>query len=297
MSDTAMPESQFSAWVGKSEQHEDVASASTAAGLAAVLDHPVPPAGAAGAALTPLGHWLQFTPTARMSELGPDGHPRLGGFMPPLSLPRRMWAGSRIDYHAPILAGQALKRLTTIESITPKHGASGPLCFVALRHEIAADGIPALTDRQTIVYREAVSIDPAERARQRPPRPSGDAPEGWAWSVARLPVEATLFRYSALTFNTHRIHYDLPYATEVEGYPGLVVHGPLLATYLVDGFLQNHPGAEILTFEFSARAPVFCGEQVHAVGRADGDHAESLAIIAPDGSVAVSAKMTYRERP
>ncbi|WP_053384543.1 FAS1-like dehydratase domain-containing protein [Leucobacter celer] len=287
-------EQDFGHWIGRSETLHDIASRSAAIGLAAVLERPIAPAAMDTTRVFPLGHWLQFTPTAPMSELGDDGHPELGGFMPPLDLPRRMWAGSRIDYHSPIVIGQHLERLSTIESITPKIGSSGRLCFVVLHHEISADGELAVTDRQTIVYRDAVNVDPTSPSPRRPPRPDGPVPAGWDWSLARHPIETTLFRYSALTFNTHRIHYDLPYTTGVEGYPGLVVHGPLLATYLMDGFLRAHPDAEVASFEFTARSPIFCGEQIHVAGRANGENAEELAVIAPDGTAALTARLTYR---
>jgi 3-methylfumaryl-CoA hydratase len=294
MTDPAAPALDHAAWVGRSETLEDIASRSAAIGLGAVLDAPLDASETDTARLFPLGHWLQFTPSAPMSELGADGHPRLGGFMPPLPLPRRMWAGSRIAFHAPVSVGQRLRKTTTIESITPKTGSTGSLCFVVLRHEVEADGAPALVEHQTIVYREAVAVDPSTPSPARPPRADGTAPDGWDWTRALRPDEVTLFRYSALTFNTHRIHYDRPYATEVEGYPGLVVHGPLSATYIVDSFLRQHPGSELSAFEFSARAPIFAGELIHVVGRADGVGAEELAVIGPDGKPAISARVEYR---
>ncbi len=288
----------FSAWVTRTESRSDVASRSAAVQLAALLDRPLDrPADDAAAEpeqLFPLGHWLQFTPTAAQSELGADGHPRLGGFMPPLPLPRRMWAGSRIVFHRPITVGDRLDRVTTIESITPKTGSSGRLCFVVLRHDVSAAGSAALTERHTIVYREASPVDPAAPSPQRPPRDDSPAPEGWDWSFAHRPDEIALFRYSALTFNSHRIHYDLPYVTGVEGYPGLVVHGPLLATLVVDDFLHRHEGAQLTAFEFQARSPIFANEQLHVVGRADGPGAEHLAVIAPGGATAITARIEYR---
>ncbi|ALJ19244.1 FAS1-like dehydratase domain-containing protein [Microbacterium sp. No. 7] len=284
----------YSPWIGRAEAVDDVASRAAVVQLAALLDRPVAEDGIDTAALTPTGHWLQFTPTAPQSELGTDGHPRLGGFMPPLDLPRRMWAGSTIDFTAPIRVGQRLRKTSTIESITPKSGSSGRLCFVVLRHDVEADGVHALTERQTIVYREAVAPDPAAGSPRRPPREATDVPEGWDWSQTVVPDERLLFRFSAVTFNTHRIHYDLPYATEVEGYPGLVVHGPLSATLIVAGFRDNHPGAEITRYEFTARSPIFAGEQLHVVGRAAEDGAEELAVIAPGGQTAVAARIAFR---
>jgi 3-methylfumaryl-CoA hydratase len=294
MTDSVAPALDLEAWVGRSEAVEDVASRSAALGLAAVLDRPSNEADADHAALFPLGHWLQFSPTTTMSELGPDGHPRLGGFMPPLPLPRRMWAGSKIVFHAPVAVGQRLRKTTTIESITPKAGSTGELCFVSLRHDVTADDKLALVEHQNIVYREAPAVDTDAPSPARPPRQDGPAPDGWDWARALRPNEITLFRYSALTFNSHRIHYDHPYATGVEGYPGLVVHGPLSATYIVDAFLRRHQGATLTGFEFSARSPIFAGEQIHVAGRAAGAGAADLAVVGPDGKPAVLARIQYR---
>jgi len=280
----------FASWVGRSETTQDVASRSAAIGLGALLDRPLDPEASDAAALFPLGHWLQFTPTAAMSELGADGHPRLGGFIPAMSLPRRMWAGSKITFQIPVIVGQRLARVTTIESITPKNGASGRLCFVVLRHDIASEGRPAIVEHQTLVYRAAVTVDQAA-ATHRPPRSAGPAPDGLDWTRTQQPDETTLFRFSALTFNSHRIHYDLPYATGVEGYPGLVVHGPLSATYMVDAFLHENPSARITDFEFSARAPIFANESVYVCGRTAGRGVTELAVIAPDGQAAVTARI------
>jgi 3-methylfumaryl-CoA hydratase len=205
-----------------------------------------------------------------------------------------MWAGSKITFRSPIRVGQGLSRTTTIESITPKDGSSGRLCFVVLRHDISAAGEHALTEHQTIVYREAVPADTNAPIPHRDgPREATAAPGGWDWSHAVTPDEITLFRYSALTYNSHRIHYDLPYAAGVEGYPGLVVHGPLAASFIVHRFLRERPGARLTAFEFSARSPVFVNEQMHVCGRAGDENTEQLAVIAPGGQPAVTARIEY----
>lgn len=284
---------ELSQWVGQSETVRDVASRTAAIGLESVLNRSLDRDAAAEAELFPLGHWLQFTPASPMSQLGTDGHPKLGSFMPPLPFPRRMWAGSKVEFLSPIKVGQELQRLTTIDSITPKTGSSGDLCFVVLRHDVSAEGNPAVSEHQTIVYREAVDVDSSAPSPKRSPREDTPAPEGWDWVRSLRPDEKTLFRYSALTFNTHRIHYDLPYATDVEGYPGLVVHGPLSATYLLDSFVQQHPGLAVRSFEFSARSPVFVNEQVHFVGRADSAGSQELQVIAPGGEVAIRARVSF----
>jgi 3-methylfumaryl-CoA hydratase len=293
-SDGAVHTEDYSPWVSRSEIVKDVASRSAALKLAALLDQRSNPNVDDEAKLFPLGHWLQFTPMTAGSGLGTDGHPRLGGLMPPLPLPRRMWAGSKIAFHSEISVGQSLSRKTTIESITPKNGSSGRLCFVVLRHEVNAGSTHALTEHQTVVYREAIPVGPAAPSPQRGPRDPTEAPPGWDWAHAVTLDEVTLFRYSALTYNSHRIHYDLPYATGVEGYPGLVVHGPLSASLIVSSFLRERPGAHLTAFEFSARAPVFVNEQMHICGRAADNYSFELAVVAPGGQLAVTARIEYR---
>ena len=243
----------YSAWVGRSEMREDVATAAPLTGLAALLDHDVSPWTAG--IVPPLGHWLYFLPTARQSVIGADGHPVRGdkGLLPPVPLPRRMWAGSRIEFLAPIAVGAALIRVTTIDAIKPKRGASGDLLFVTLRHEISADGVPAIREDQDIVFREAAGAAPTAVAAQTAP----NAPETADFVRSVLPDPVLLFRYSALTFNAHRIHYDRDYARDVEGYAGLVVHGPLIATLLMDHGLRA--GLIPHSFAFRAEAPLIDG--------------------------------------
>lgn len=240
----------FSAWIGRSETRHDVAAAAPLAGLAALLDHDP----AAPVTVPPLGHWLYFLPDARQSAIGEDGHPRRNdaSLLPPVPLPRRMWAGGRIDFLAPIAVGAALVRTTTIDTIAAKRGASGDLLFVTLRHNIFADGIAAIREEQDLVYRAAAT------AASAPPRidPVESEPEP-ADAVRRvMPDPVILFRYSALTFNAHRIHYDRGYAQDVEGYGGLVVHGPLIATLLVDHALREMRGHTPRHFRFRAEAPL-----------------------------------------
>ena len=276
-------------WVGRTSTVEEVASGVSAARLASLLGrHGVDEK----APLFPLGHWLHFSEDdVPMSELGADGHVELGGFMPPVPLLRRMWAGSDLRFHAPILPGQLLRRTTTIESVTEKVGSIGPLCFVVLKHEIAADGILATTDRHTIVYRQAAS---AAGTAAEAPRADSPVPDGWDWSESVRPNEVMLFRYSALTFNSHRIHYDHPYVTEVEGYPGLVTHGPLTATLLLDAFMSTHSEAAVAEYRFTAKSPLFANEQIHLVGRETEPGTHELQAIAPGGKTAIAATVTTK---
>ena len=238
-------------WVGRSESTADAITATPFAALAATLDLP---AGrpAPGTPLPPLWHWLYFLPLHRQSEIGPDGHARRGGFLPPVPLPRRMWAGSQFSFHSPIRVGDAVKRVSTLEAVNEKRGRTGPLVFVKVRHEVFCnDGAePALTEFHDIVYREAARPGEAASAPQAAPAPG-------AWQRTVVPDDVLLFRYSALTFNGHRIHYDRRYVTEVEGYPGLVVHGPLIATLLLDLLRRERPQAVVSRFEFRAVRPIF----------------------------------------
>ncbi|MEO7338565.1 MAG: MaoC family dehydratase N-terminal domain-containing protein [Caldimonas sp.] len=238
-------------WIGRSETVRDVVGVTPATALNATLDHPAR-AFEAGMPLPPLWHWLNFVPLHRQSEIGPDGHAKRGGFMPPVALPRRMWAGSQFEFRSPIRIGDRLSRASTIDDVTTKDGRSGKLVFVRVRHELrcneAADA--ALVEFHDIVYRDARKPDDVE------PSPQA-APTGAPWQREVVPDPVLLFRYSALTFNGHRIHYDRRYVTDVEGYPGLIVHGPLIATLLMDLLQRRMPDADVAAFRFKAVRPTF----------------------------------------
>jgi 3-methylfumaryl-CoA hydratase len=236
-------------WIGRTEQRSDDVTATPVAALSATLDRD-DPAPLPGSDLPPLWHWLYFLPLARHSEIGPDGHPKRGGFLPPVPLPRRMWAGGRLEFHHPLRLGDELTRTSRIAGVDIKHGRSGSLVFVTVRHEVHnAQGL-AISEEHDIVYRDAPAADAV------PPPPQA-APVGEAFSRLITPDPVLLFRYSALTFNGHRIHYDRPYVTEVEGYPGLIVHGPLIATLLLDLLRRERPAAQVRRFSFKALRPVF----------------------------------------
>ncbi|MEJ7137538.1 FAS1-like dehydratase domain-containing protein [Amphibiibacter pelophylacis] len=249
-------------WVGRSQTQHDTLTLAPMAALSATLDRDdAPPQ--AGDALPPLWHWLYFLPMARQSQIGPDGHPLRGGFLPPVPLPRRMWAGGRFEFLRPLRAGQLVSRTSTIESVTHKRGRSGDLVFVLVRHKVAdADGV-ALIEEHDIVYRDAA------RPGEAPPAPQPARTDG-VWSRDIVPDDVLLFRYSALTFNGHRIHYDRRYVTQVEGYPGLIVHGPLIATLLLDLLRRQWPQATVTAFAFRALQPVFDTEtfSVHGAPQA-----------------------------
>jgi 3-methylfumaryl-CoA hydratase len=269
-------------WIGRSETVEDVAAPAPLAGLAATLDHGEPP-WAAGE-VPPLGHWLYFLPRALERDIAADGHPHKGGFLPPVDLPRRMWAGGEFAFLRPIPVGAAITRRSTIADVTAKNGRSGPMVFVRVEHEIATAQGPALTEVHHIVYREAPR--PGEPA--PPPEP---APAEAIWRRAIRPDIVLLFRYSALTFNGHRIHYDRDYCREVEGYPGLIVHGPLTATLLMDLFLRHNPGARVASFRFRARRPLFDIHPFEVQGRPIAGGAELWAVD-HQGALTMSAELT-----
>ena len=275
----AIDENQLRGWIGRSEERRDVAGAMQVAAMAATLDV-ADMATDAGAAVPPLWHWMYFIPLARHSEIGPDGHPQRGGFLPPVPLPRRMWAGGRLDFHAPLEIGEAITRISRIQDVSLKTGRSGTLAFVTVRHEISNTRGVAITEEHDIVYRE----NPRPDALAPQPQP---APEGMTMWRDIVPDPVLLFRYSALTFNGHRIHYDRPYVTGVEGYPGLIVHGPLIATLLLDLLRRDQPQADVRRFRFRAVRPIFDIHRFTVCGRPDGagtfalwarDHAGCLAM-------------------
>jgi 3-methylfumaryl-CoA hydratase len=236
-------------WVGRSEELRDVIYAAPLQGLSATLDRDDPPL-ARGDAMPPLGHWLHFLPQAPQHLIGTDGHLHRGEFLPPVPLPRRMWAAGQLNWEPgnPLRVGDEAIRRSRIESVTHKRGRSGEMVFVRLRHEVHNVRGLCLSEEQDLVYRAAPQ--PGEKPPEPTPAPT-DAP--WRREIA--PSEVLLFRYSALTFNGHRIHYDRPYATEVEGYAGLVVHGPLIATLLVDLVRRHAPGRFVRRFQFRAVRP------------------------------------------
>ncbi len=282
------PPINFDAWVGRSQTVHDHAQATPAQALAATLDH-APQPWPAGRELPPLWHWLYFLPLHRQSQIDVDGHAQRGGFMPPVPLPRRMWAGSQFRFDAPLHIGDALRRVSTLESISDKTGRSGRLVFVKVRHEVFGNDSTeaAITEHQDIVYRDAVQPGAPAAAPMQSPAEA-------LWQHTLVPDPVLLFRFSALTFNGHRIHYDRPYATDVEGYPGLVVHGPLIATLLLDALQQEVPEARVRSFAFKALRPSFDGQPLRLCGTPAAD-GRSLHLWAGDaqGALAMDAHVTF----
>lgn len=280
---------EFSEWEGRKQSSVDTIGQWPAQALAATLnrddrfdsDDPV--------SLPAPWHWLYFLPTARASQIDTDGHPRKGDFLPPVPLPRRMWAGSRIDYHSPLHIGDRARKQSTIKKVTPKEGASGQLVFVTVQHDIFVQLVGgeerlAISEQQDIVYRKPAGKD------SNAPKPQ-PAPDNAQFQRTIKVDPVCLFRYSALTFNAHRIHYDRDYATQVEGYPGLVVHGPLTATLLLNMLRDETEGEILEKFSFRALSPITDIQDVTLAGYRNG---EELVLWATDstGTLAMKAHAT-----
>ncbi|HEY2021742.1 FAS1-like dehydratase domain-containing protein [Paraburkholderia sp.] len=253
------PSEKLDDWLNRQQVADDDITAFPLTALAATLDREE-----SGNTVPPLWHWLYFLPVAPLADVGADGHPERGGFLPPVPLPRRMWAGGRLAFHAPLTVGERARRTSTIANIEDKTGRSGRLVFVTIQHTIEVNGELKLEEEHDIVYREA----PRQGARPQQP---ALAPEGESWRRTIDADPVMLFRYSALTFNGHRIHYDYPYVTQVEGYPGLVVHGPLIATLLVDLVRREMPHATMQSFAFRALRPTFAGQPFTVNGKPSAD--------------------------
>ncbi len=275
----------FQEFVGRQETHHDNISPRLVRGLAATLDFDLDGV-APGGVLPPLWHWMLFQEWAPASGLGVDGHPKRGGFLPPVhDLPRRMWAGGRVTFQGELKTGEDVSRTSTILKVTEKSGGSGRLVFVTVRHETSGPRGVAIVEEQDIVYRgaEGEAVKPAE-----------PAPAVTAEAVTRqvLPDPVILFRYSALTGNGHRIHYDLDYATKEEGYPGLVVHGPLQATWLADHAVRM-AGRKLKTFNYRGRRPAFHAKPLLLVGQRGQGGAIALETRDPSGAVCMAADAAF----
>lgn len=281
--------SDWAAWVGREQRADDRLDRALAARWCATFDRSLP----ADEAMPQGIHLCLCTPEARTDSLGDDGHPARGegqsGLLPPAPLPRRMWASSTMVFHAPIAIGARIERVSRIASVDPKSGSRGDMVFVEIDHDTHADGVLAVTERQTLVYLEALPPD----APLAPPPATGDAfdPAAWAAHRAVTPDPRLLFRYSALTFNTHRIHYDAPYAHDVERYRGLVVHGPLTASLLLQLAAAQFGENRLRSFAFRGVSPAIAGEPLHLVLRGTNDAIE-LGAFAADGRQVTRASAT-----
>ncbi|HUI17951.1 MAG TPA: MaoC family dehydratase N-terminal domain-containing protein [Alphaproteobacteria bacterium] len=277
----------YKRWIGRREESTDVLLPLHVAGFEAMLDRAAA-LPRAGEPAPPGAHWLIRPAWLPHSELGPDGHPARGGFMPPVPLPRRMWAGSELTLTQPLRVGEEIRRRSEIVDVAVKEGRGGLLVFVKVRHEFHGASGLAQIEAHDVVYREAA--DPARPAPRAEPAP----PDG-PWRRSVVPDPVMLFRYSALTYNGHRIHYDQPYVTKVEGYPGLIVHGPLLATLLLDLVRREASGRTLERFTFRALAPVFDTAPFTLSGVPDKDGRRALVWVkGPDGGLAMRAEAYFK---
>ncbi|MEH6791428.1 FAS1-like dehydratase domain-containing protein [Parasphingorhabdus sp.] len=271
-------------WIGRSETRSDVITPGLVARFCATLDQPVTEA-------IPQGlHWCLCLPDAPTSELGDDGHPAKGGFLPPIPLPRRMWASSSVSFNAPLRMGDEITRVSTIASIEEKAGKSGTLVFVGVDHETSVAGRAAVREKQNIVYREPAVVTASPKPAAAETADLG----GWDWQQTIIPSEALLFRYSALTFNSHRIHYDRPYAVEEEGYSGLVVQGPLMATLLLQLAASELGHDRLSRFSFRGQAPAFANRALHLVGQRKGENI-NLAVLGTNGEAVMTAEAAIQQ--
>ncbi len=269
-------------WKRQTRSQEDEIAIWPARALAATLDAPAPEA---GDVLPPGWHWSYFLEAVPPGRIGIDGHPRRGDFLPPIDhLPRRMYAGGQLRWLAPLRIGTTATRTSEVQRVDQKSGRTGPLVFVTVTHTIAVEAGPCIEETQNLVYRG--TPEPGSS----PPAPKTAPPEA-QWSRLVQPDPVLLFRYSALTFNGHRIHYDTPYVREVEGYPDLIVHGPLMATLLLETLRHEAGMACPATFTFRALRPVYANAPLRAEGRTTDTGAE-LWIRGPDGGLAMQAEAT-----
>jgi 3-methylfumaryl-CoA hydratase len=276
----------WDAWIGREEHRSDRIDEGLVARWLATLDRAAPGDGSVPQGL----HWCLCTPDAPTAKLGPDGHPKRddspASFLPPVPLPRRMWASSKLEFHGPLRPGEAVSRTSRVTSVTEKTGGSGQLVFVEVAHETSGEAGLAVREVQSLVYRA-----PADPGTPPAPPPLGESqfdPSAWTAHRMLVPSELLLFRYSALTFNSHRIHYDAPYAMGEENYRGLVVHGPLTATLLLD-LAQRELGDNALkSFAFRGLSPALAGEELHLVMR-PAETGWELGAFAADGRQVSSA--------
>lgn len=276
---------QYQAWIGKQSSTKALVTAYQADALTATLDRDDPPY-KEGDVIPPGWHLFYIREVVKLRDTAEDGHPKRGDFLPPIDLPRRMWAGTKATYHKPIHVGENISNITTIESVTPKVGKTGQLVFLKLKNEISGEDGVATTELQDVVYREEAQPG---MAAPEPPPPPGEA----LWKRTIHPSPVLLFRYSALTMNSHRIHYDRTYVTEVEKYPGLLVHGPLTFTLLLDLFRRENADKILKSFSVRAVSPIYDTHDFVVEGAPDGDGDATLWALNHEGRLAMSAKASF----
>lgn len=286
MTEATLDSEFLQSWIGRQETDTDTIHTRQARLMQALLDRE--PVLGDGDPLPPLWHWVFFPAPAQPSLLGLDGHHKLGGFLPPVDLPRRMWAGGRVEFRKPIRLGETVTKTSTIKSIALKQGRTGRLCFVTVQHDLAGpDGTVCVSEEHDIVYRDHPAPDAAP-VKPVPPQQNAD------WSETVTPTSVLLFRYSALTYNGHRIHYDRDYARQEEGYPGLVFHGPLTVTMLADRAIHKTPDRPLSYLSYRAVSPLFDTRTFTLNGKSEDDGDTSrLWAETPEGSLAMDVTATF----
>lgn len=266
-------------WVGREQADRDVADVRHAHLMAATVARAGPPL-QAGDPLPPLWHWLYFLEGRPPADLGPDGHPARGGFLPPVALPNRMWAGGRVEFEAPLPLAATMDRRSRVLSVEHKSGRSGDLVFVTVQHELLVDGRRCVREEHDIVYKGPTPPSPASP-------PVAEPPATGRHQRTIRPDTTLLFRYSALTFNGHRIHYDQDYCRQVEGYDNLVIHGPLVATLLA-AFAQDLGGRPLRRVDYRGLRPAILGVTLTLHGEIEGDTVRVWSAL-PGGAVNMQA--------
>jgi len=269
-------------WIGSQEIRNETIHQQALDGFAAMMDDKE----AASAVVPAGGHWMYFQSTDAQSNLAVDGHSYKGGFLPPVDLPRRMWAGGRLAFDRPLIAGDEVQKSSTVKSVAEKEGRTGKLVFVTVEHELSGPNGRCIHEEHDIVYRDAADVN-------APPKKPEMAPTNADWVKTITPDPVLLFRYSALTFNGHRIHYDRDYVKNEEGYPGLIVHGPLIGTLLMKLAIEKMSGKSLKKFSFRNFNPVFDTAPFQICGKQMDENACEVWATGPDGELAVSGTAQF----
>ncbi len=275
----------YSNWIGRTRDISDSMAPEQLQRLEALMDGD-PKAVTTGTNIRSCGHWVYFNLPVLQSELGVNGHERQGDFLPPVELPVRMWAGGHLKFKKPLRTSVPAEKKSTILNIEEKEGSSGKLCFLTIRHQVSARRAVAIDEEQVLVYRQE-SEEGAHPIRTEPLDIDPD------WSKTVQPDSVQLFRFSALTFNSHRIHYDQEYAREVEGYPNILVHAPYLVMMVIDAFSTGHDGKKISSLEYEAVGPVYLGEELTISGKSVENTKTALRVHGPEGKLAMKVKIDW----
>lgn len=284
-------------WKPPADTESDVVAEEAPGQFSAILDQPSP-IQKAGDPLPPLWHWFMFLPRHPHAALGPDGHPREGNHLPPIAGRRRMFGGGRLSIDAPVRCGERVDRTSEVISVVSKRGRQGPLLLVTTRHVLSVEGDVRLTEEQDIIYmppkKSAEAPGASTDRRERNPASASRPDHPWEWSFTVQPDTIMLFRFSALTRNAHRIHYDYPYTRDVEGHPNLLVHGPLSALLLLELPRREAPHEAVTSIDWRARRPLYVDNPIELAGRRENPASSVLEARSQSASPAVSATVRHR---